>query len=449
MLAAIHPGGATCVRLLLGAGADPWAADSRGGRTALFYAACADAADSAAALLDATQGAFAPCPSSPNGPATRYVDVRMRAGFTALHVAVDADARGALRELLRAAPALCVRTLVGSYGCIACTRGTCPMHLAARLGHTEAAKMLLLAHVSAGARQGVRGRAHVAAMHAARLVAGAGGACLFEGCLCRLSSYGMRRPSQRACTTYWLKSRFLPTFNQKSRVLADTRTPNTSALRSLLLHRSAPQPRPAPLTLAPSGTALGTCPATWRPSAHTTTSHTCCTRACRSRAHWAAPPACTQTEPRPSSCWPRQRCADGSERRSRLRRPRWALPAAVAATLPTAQRRQSRAARWEWARRRLAATACARHARSTWRRARQPHRTQAPVRHCSARTSALFWAPPRRAAALLRRRAAAGRRCWGRPNAKLPPQTGVAALTSATARTVAAASAWMRRLVSA
>jgi hypothetical protein len=190
MLAAGHPAGAACVRLLLGAGADPWATDACGGRTALFYAACADAADSAAALMDATQGAVVPRPVFPNGPATRYVDVRMLAGFTALHVAVVADARGALRELLRGAPRLGVPTLFGSYDFIACPRGTCPMHLAARMGRTEAAKMLLLAHVSAG--RGGRPEVRV----------GEGGTCGGPRMRCVLW-LGQWAPPRRAVWRWW------------------------------------------------------------------------------------------------------------------------------------------------------------------------------------------------------------------------------------------------------
>jgi ankyrin repeat protein len=333
MLAAIHPAGATCVRLLLGAGADPWAADSCGGRTALFYAACADAADSAAALLDATQEALLPRPVFPNGPATRYVDVRMLAGFTALHVAVVADARGALRELLRGAPRLGVPTLFGSYDFIVCTRGTCPMHLAARMGRTEAAKMLLLAHVSARGRQGMRGVHTRWPMHALRLVAGAMGTC--PKAVWLQSSRGMLRPAparlHHATATFWPPSHLQP----KNKSCAQTHaTPIcTHALRPLHLRRPAPQLRPVPWTPAPSWTTLAACPATWRPSTHTMTSHTCCSRACRSQAHWAAMPACTSTEHRPSSCWPRQRCACGSKRRLRLRRPRSASAAAATAAL--------------------------------------------------------------------------------------------------------------------
>jgi len=148
MLAAGAAGGLDCVRLLLEAGADPFATDCCGGRTALFYAACSDGADSAALLLEATRGGALPEPAFPNGPATALVDVRMLTGFTALHVAVVADARAVLRVMLRAQPRLVTPTLFGSYDFITCPRGTTPMHLAARHNRIEAAKMILLAFVS-------------------------------------------------------------------------------------------------------------------------------------------------------------------------------------------------------------------------------------------------------------------------------------------------------------
>lgn len=152
MLASGNPGGAECVRLLLAAGADPWAADVCGGRTALFYAAISNAADSAAALLEATAGHTLPNARFPNSTSTTYVDVRMLAGFTALHVAVIADAQAATRVMLRYRPRIATPTLFGSYDFITCPRGTCPIHLAARHGRSDLAKMLLLAHASIGAR---------------------------------------------------------------------------------------------------------------------------------------------------------------------------------------------------------------------------------------------------------------------------------------------------------
>lgn len=154
MLAAGAAGGLDCVRLLLEAGADPFATDCCGGRTALFYAACSDGADSAALLLEATRGGALPEPAFPNGPATALVDVRMLTGFTALHVAVVADARAVLRVMLRAQPRLVTPTLFGSYDFITCPRGTTPMHLAARHNRMEAAKMILLAFATSTSNGG-------------------------------------------------------------------------------------------------------------------------------------------------------------------------------------------------------------------------------------------------------------------------------------------------------
>jgi hypothetical protein len=166
MLAAGNPAGEACVRALLAAGADPFAADMCGGRTALFYAAARDAAGCAAALLDAARGASAPRPTFPNGAGTGLADMRMLAGFCALHVAVAADARDTARVLLRATRRLCVPTLFGSYDFIACARGTTPLHLAARLGRGVIAKTILLAHVSGLAAAAGR-RASAAAGRAA------------------------------------------------------------------------------------------------------------------------------------------------------------------------------------------------------------------------------------------------------------------------------------------
>lgn len=148
MLAAGARGGAECVRMLLTAGADAWATDCCGGRTALFFAAASDEAESVDALLSATEGQQMPAPSFPNVEGASYVDARTVVGFTALHVAVAADARRALRSLLRAGPRLSTPSLYDSYDFIAAPRGTCPIHLAARFNRREAAKMVLVAYVS-------------------------------------------------------------------------------------------------------------------------------------------------------------------------------------------------------------------------------------------------------------------------------------------------------------
>lgn len=134
MLAAFQPAATECVRLLLEAGADAWVADVCGARTALFYAAAADAADNAGLLLDATADQMITEVYYPNSNDTPYVDVRMMAGFTALHMAAIVDARAVLRVLLGAGARLCCPTLFGSYDFITCPRGTSAMHLAARCG---------------------------------------------------------------------------------------------------------------------------------------------------------------------------------------------------------------------------------------------------------------------------------------------------------------------------
>lgn len=167
-------GGAACVRLLLAAGADPWAADYCGGRTALFYAAAADAAESAAALLEATEGQAMPDPAFPNAAGARYVDARTAVGFTALHVAVAANALGALRALLRHAPRLSTPSLFDSYDFVSAPRGTCPVHLAARHNRAEAAKMILLAYVRTRFVGGFEGHDGCVRRQAGRRVGGFG-----------------------------------------------------------------------------------------------------------------------------------------------------------------------------------------------------------------------------------------------------------------------------------
>jgi hypothetical protein len=261
MLAASAPGGADCVRLLLAAGADPWATDCCGGRTALFYATCADAAESAALLLAATDGQTLPAPAFPNGPATAYVDVRMLAGFTPLHVAVVANALVVLRMLLGASPRLVTPTLFPSHDFIACPRGTCPIHLAAKHNRVEAAKMIMLAFVSPAPAGG--GPRAGSLDHKGRT---------------QLDSEKQRRTAAAP-----------PPSNLHQPVNQPT-------------NRSSPAARaraPSPSTPAYCWTTTTVCPASWQPPTATPSSPSCCSRACRCRPRSTRRPTSTSRARRP------------------------------------------------------------------------------------------------------------------------------------------------------
>eukprot|EP00879_Flechtneria_rotunda_P000452 GHRR01000551.1.p1 GENE.GHRR01000551.1~~GHRR01000551.1.p1 ORF type:complete len:601 (+),score=258.81 GHRR01000551.1:339-2141(+) len=139
------------VKLLLDKGADPWAVDKLGGRTALHYAARYDNIAVLQLLIEAA-GEQGPV-RFPNRQNTKYVDVRTQTGFTAVHMAVHANAQQALAVLLGSTANLMLSSLFDSLDCINCPRGSTPMHLAARSGNEVVAKQLLKAYVETWAQR--------------------------------------------------------------------------------------------------------------------------------------------------------------------------------------------------------------------------------------------------------------------------------------------------------
>lgn len=315
MLAAANAGGAECVKLLLEAGADPWAADICGGRTALFFAACENAVDSAALLLEATQGQKLSEPTFPNGPDTLYINMRMLAGFTALHVAVVADAQAIVRVMLRYGPRLSTPTLLQSYDFIACTRGTTPLHLAARHGRANIAKMILLAHVSCSEHNDMLAT---------------------FGCICphyfALHMQGFWTPPQSCqlhqqychgtapfpcfASAAWHNARAACiVFVVHCRIHCTLLLNPPPCLPLSLLHRPTCHSAPAtPWTPASCLTTLAAFPATWPPSTSTASWPACCSLACPSPRPWARSMTSTSWARHPSSCWQLHCCAPTSRR---------------------------------------------------------------------------------------------------------------------------------------
>lgn len=78
----------------------------------------------------------------------RYVDVRTQSGFTAVHFAVHHNSQQALAAMLNHGGHMMLSSLFDSLDCINCTKGTTPLHLAARNGNTAIAQQLLKAYVS-------------------------------------------------------------------------------------------------------------------------------------------------------------------------------------------------------------------------------------------------------------------------------------------------------------
>ncbi|WIA19351.1 hypothetical protein OEZ85_003981 [Tetradesmus obliquus] len=134
------------VKILLAKGADPWAVDKLGGRTALHYAATRDNVQVTAALLAAVGEQCGPV-KFPNRPNTRYVDTRTQSGLTAVHFAVHSGMQQSLAALLNAGANPMLSSLFDCMDCINCPRGSTALHLAARTGNADVAKQLLKAYM--------------------------------------------------------------------------------------------------------------------------------------------------------------------------------------------------------------------------------------------------------------------------------------------------------------
>ncbi|PNW78288.1 hypothetical protein CHLRE_09g403500v5 [Chlamydomonas reinhardtii] len=179
LMYACYAGCPELVRLLLERGADPWAGDRCGQRTALHYAAMSGSAGCIAALMAHTPPHMLnrplPRPGSTGASAgCRYVDARSLCGLTPLHYAayfacdpptttigansrpgsvsgsapvsttVTADALAALRELLRHEPSLNAVSTSESYDMVlTCAAASTPLHMAAVRGNLGAARDIL------------------------------------------------------------------------------------------------------------------------------------------------------------------------------------------------------------------------------------------------------------------------------------------------------------------
>jgi len=158
MLAAAN-GHAGCVRALLAAGADVWAADRLGARTALHYAARKGHAAIVRLLVEhARGGGAAPAgerspvaASAPNTPSTPYIDVRTSSGFTPLHHAIYAGAVEAAAMLCAMGASPTAQSTFANLDWMSCAAGSTPLHLAAARGALPLAKMVLKAAHDAAA----------------------------------------------------------------------------------------------------------------------------------------------------------------------------------------------------------------------------------------------------------------------------------------------------------
>lgn len=148
LMLAVRNGCVASVKLLLAKGADPWAVDRLGGRTALHYAAWRSASVEIMQLLMDAAGASGPV-HFPNRLNTKYVDVRTASGLTAIHFAVHAGNQQLLATLLNMGANPLLASLFDCLDSINATRGTTALHVAARFGNGLIVKQLLKAYVSA------------------------------------------------------------------------------------------------------------------------------------------------------------------------------------------------------------------------------------------------------------------------------------------------------------
>eukprot|EP00252_Welwitschia_mirabilis_P020978 TRINITY_DN525_c0_g1_i1.p1 TRINITY_DN525_c0_g1~~TRINITY_DN525_c0_g1_i1.p1 ORF type:complete len:442 (-),score=91.71 TRINITY_DN525_c0_g1_i1:356-1681(-) len=132
MMAAMY-GKVSCIERLLQAGANILLFDSLHGRTCLHYAANYGHQDCLEALLAAAQRD----PVAETWGFARYVNVRDGDGATPLHLASRMKHPGAIRLLLRNGALVCAST--GADG----RPGSTPLHLAARGGCLESVRELL------------------------------------------------------------------------------------------------------------------------------------------------------------------------------------------------------------------------------------------------------------------------------------------------------------------
>ncbi|GLC33386.1 hypothetical protein PLESTM_000055700 [Pleodorina starrii] len=131
------------VKLLLAQGADPWAGDRCGARTALHYAAMAGSAPCIEALMS-------------NLPVHRRAQ-RLRRHR--LHYAVFLDQESAIEELLRHDPQLTAATSGNSYDIFLTFPSlSTPLHFAALRGNVAIVRQLLRHHVLHPASSGARSR---------------------------------------------------------------------------------------------------------------------------------------------------------------------------------------------------------------------------------------------------------------------------------------------------
>ncbi|KAG2428433.1 hypothetical protein HXX76_011553 [Chlamydomonas incerta] len=168
LMYACHAGCPELVRLLLERGADPWAGDRCGQRTALHYAAMSGSAPCIAALMAHTPPHLLTRPAQPpnstgaSAAGCRYVDARSQCGLTPLHYAAyfsyvppttpgsraagpdPVDGLAALRELLRHDPSLNAASTSESYDvAVTCAATSTPLHMAAVRGNLGAARDIL------------------------------------------------------------------------------------------------------------------------------------------------------------------------------------------------------------------------------------------------------------------------------------------------------------------
>lgn len=140
---AAYAGQEECVKLLLEAGADPWVPDRFGCRTALHIAASRGHAAVVRELLRSDPGPPSALAFRRNIPGTRYVDVRAYCGLTPLHFAVFMGKTEAVEVLLHWDPQVTAITVDDGVERLDCNSHSTALHIAARRGDTEIARLLL------------------------------------------------------------------------------------------------------------------------------------------------------------------------------------------------------------------------------------------------------------------------------------------------------------------